>query len=246
MSFINLKEKQNITILGDSITFIGHYIAYMKNYLDDNHPSNEISFINLGVSGETLSGLCEADRPTPRGCLFDRIDTILPKLQKADLFIFCYGMNDGIYEPYSDSHMEAYVLGVGRLCEILKGFDKPIVALTPPPFDEKSYFHNQSIQPDPAPDEPIYPIPYKNYDDVLYKYSTWLIGQKDIMVDEVIDIHTPLMAYIDKKRQIDSNYLYGDGIHPGLDGHYIIASQVLVALTKYQMPDIPTNLTQPQ
>lgn len=237
MSFIDIEDKLNIAVIGDSITFIGKYIDFIKNHLDKLYPDNKITFYNYGISGETLSGLCEKDRPTPRSCLFNRIDSILHKLACADLFVFCYGMNDGIYEQYSKSHMDAYKNGVIHLNDILRVFDKPIISLTPPPFDEISYFHTLSLQPPLVPSQPEYPIAYRGYDDVLKKYSDWLKKQKGILMDDVIDIHTPIKAFIKNMRVKYPTYIYGDGIHPPINGHYMMAKYLLKAITGDEMPD---------
>ncbi len=135
MALIDISKKNNVAVIGDSITAMGHYITFMKDYLDRKYTGNDINFINLGRSGETLSGLCENNRPTPRGCLFERIDEISESLIRADAFIFCYGMNDGIFEPFSKSHMLAFKNGVKKLVRLLGEFGKPILAVTPPPFD---------------------------------------------------------------------------------------------------------------
>ncbi len=234
MSLIISTKKQNIAIIGDSITVIGHYIGYMKNYFDSRYQGHGIVLSSYGRSGETLSGLCETDRPTPRGCFFDRADEVLPFIQHSDLILFCYGMNDGIYEPYTETHMEAYKNGVIRLCKILGRFDCPSIALTPPPFDAKSYICHSSLQPPLPPGSPVYPEPYMGYDDVLEKYSIWLMTQKGKILHDVIDIHSPIKAYIHRKREENPEYVYGDGIHPGLDGHYLIAQLILEALTGEQ------------
>lgn len=235
MSLIIPTQKQNIAILGDSITAIGHYIGCMKDYFDFRYPGHGIVLSGYGKSGETLSGLCETGRLVPRGCFFDRADEVLPLIQHSDLILFCYGMNDGIYEPYSETHMQAYKNGVIRLCEILG--QCPRIALTPPPFDAKSYLYHRSLQPPLPPGSPVYPEPFMGYDDVLEKYSIWLMTQKGKLLHDVVDIHAPINAYIHRKRKENPGYVYGDGIHPGLDGHCLIAKLILEVLTGEQISD---------
>ncbi len=234
---IKIENKADVAVIGDSITQMGYYIDFMKEYLDEVYPDNRISFINLGRSGETVSGLCEKDRPAPRGCLFERIDEVKEHIIKADAFIFCYGMNDGVYEPYSENHMQAFKDGINKLCNILRKYNKPILAVTPPSFDGESYYKWKDAQPAPNPEDPIYPQPYINYNKVLDKYSNWIISQEGILFDKAADIHTPLNNYIEEKKKENKDYIYGDGIHPTKDGHYLMAKVILKELTGDEMPN---------
>lgn len=49
--------------------------------------------------------------PSPRPCLHDRLDSILSKYAPT-LVIACYGMNDGMMQPFSESGFQAYQQGM--------------------------------------------------------------------------------------------------------------------------------------
>ena len=57
--------------------------------------------INLGLPGETVTGLSEPGHPFPRPNVHERFGRVLAG-GKPDLVFACYGMNDGIYYPFSD------------------------------------------------------------------------------------------------------------------------------------------------
>jgi hypothetical protein len=72
-----------------------------------------------------------------------------------------------------------------------------------------------------------YRQPYEGYDDVLARYSDWLLGQRGSGWD-VIDVHGPMKEFLAQRRQKDPGYsLAGDGVHANATGHFIIAEQIL-------------------
>jgi lysophospholipase L1-like esterase len=60
---------------------------------------------------------------------------------KPDLIFACYGMNDGIYHPYSRARFSDYVRRMDKLIEAVNAAGTPLVLMTPSP-------------PDPEPVEP--------------------------------------------------------------------------------------------
>ncbi|MBW7460494.1 hypothetical protein K0U00_41170, partial [Paenibacillus sepulcri] len=102
---------KRIVFLGDSITDEGTYIAYMDAYFRQHMPEHDMTLINLGVNSETASGLSEPDHPFPRPCIHDRLGRALQE-SRPDWVVLCYGMNDGIYYPFSEERFQAYRQGV--------------------------------------------------------------------------------------------------------------------------------------
>lgn len=92
------KKGQVVGCIGDSVTSAGKngYVEALQAYFDKNHPDLELTFVNLGLSGETITGLTEETHPGPRAFLFNRLETILDAT-KADIYLFSYGINCGIY-----------------------------------------------------------------------------------------------------------------------------------------------------
>ncbi len=107
---------KRILFLGDSITHAGGYVAWIETQLRLQGVKPMPEIINLGLSSETLSGLSEAGHPFPRPDVHERLDRALAKI-KPDVVVACYGMNDGIYHPFSEERFRAYQEGVKRLIQ---------------------------------------------------------------------------------------------------------------------------------
>lgn len=99
--------------LGDSITQNGTYVDYIETWLLLNEPDAP-EIIDLGLSSETVSGHSEPDHPFPRPDLHQRLDKVL-KRTKPKRVIACYGMNCGIYHPFSKARFNAYKEGIRKL-----------------------------------------------------------------------------------------------------------------------------------
>lgn len=204
---------RRIVFLGDSITYSGEYIEYLETYLRIRHPFAEFDILNLGLPSETVSGLSEeghAGGQFPRPNLHERLDRILEKT-KPDLIFACYGMNDGIYQPFSQERFAAFTNGIHRLRAKATAANAKVIHITPPTFDAVT----------------AKGIAFKGYNEVLDRYSQWLVDQH-AQGWEVIDIHTPMNAHLEEERRNNPNFhLAGDGVHPTEDGHRLIASIVV-------------------
>jgi lysophospholipase L1-like esterase len=213
-----------IIFLGDSITYSGQYVEYIEAYLRSSQPTHRYEFINLGLPSETVSGLSEpghAGGAFPRPELHERLERVL-KLAKPDLIVACYGMNDGIYHPFTQARLEKYQDGMRRLRERAAAVGAKVLHVTPPVFD-----------PMPIRSKTLpaglteYRQPYEGYDEVLERYSAWLLGQKTTGWD-VVDVHGPMKQWLSEARRHDSGYrLADDGVHINTTGHWLIAREIL-------------------
>jgi lysophospholipase L1-like esterase len=201
---------KRVVFLGDSITQAGGYVAFTTYYLEKLHPKKDFDVLGLGLASETLSGLSEdghAGGKFPRPCLFERLGRLLEKA-RPEVVVACYGMNDGIYLPLSPERFAAFQKGVTRLVEqCKKAGAKHIFLVTPPIYDFT-----------PRKDE-------FNYDAVLTEYARWEMGLKIDGVT-VIDLHSAMR----KARDARTAAFSGDRVHPGDDGHLVIARTILAAL----------------
>ena len=112
-------DAKRIVFLGDSITHAGHFVAEIDVQLRLAGIDPVPEMINLGLPSETCSGLSEPDHPFPRPDVHERIDRALTKL-KPDVVVACYGMNDGIYYPFSEERFAAYQRGVRGIVDKVK------------------------------------------------------------------------------------------------------------------------------
>jgi hypothetical protein len=95
--------------------------------------------------------------------------------------------------------------------------------------------------------------PYAGYDEVLTRYSQWLVEQRTLGW-EVIDVHTVMRNALASRRLSDPDFSFTkDGVHPNPEGHAVIAGAILSAwgyapplirapLTWAKAPDTLTNL----
>lgn len=241
MKPIDLQHYKKILFLGDSITYLAHYVNYMDTYLTTHFNESKPMLINLGLSSETASGLSEAHHPFLRPCIFQRLEPTLEKIQ-PDLVIACYGMNDGIYHPPSDERLDAYQKGMRQLAKIVEQKGCDLVCLTPPPFDA------QMIDPtclqDAYGDDYGFMKPYEGYDQVLQDYGKWLMSEP--LGLGTIDIYSDVAAYIDAKRLEDPHYVSGDGIHVCSMGHFLFTKALLKQLFNISLERVPEYVEYPE
>ena len=228
-----LLNPQRFFFLGDSITEDGTYISHIRLYFQRYLAEYEPEFINAGLSSETASGLSEPSHPFPRPCVRDRIDAIAQELKPEDVVIFCYGMNDGIYHPFSEERFAAYRQGIEALISRLKQTGCRVIAMTPPPFDSAS----RPGCAGEAATEYGWMNAHREYDGVLAKYSDYVKTMPG--TDGTIDIRTPLLAHIRSMREENPGCFYGDGVHPDVRGHWVIAATVMNALFNITLSKAP-------
>ncbi|MFP6674443.1 MAG: SGNH/GDSL hydrolase family protein [Pirellulaceae bacterium] len=232
-------DAKRILFLGDSITHAGDYIALIETQmLLQRGPAPEI--INLGLPSETCSGLSEPAHPFPRPNVHERLDRALQKIE-ADVVVVCYGMNDGIYYPFADKRFKAYQRGIERLVAKVTATGATLVVMTPPAFDPLPLKKKGKLKPAGAAEYAWFEI-YEGYDGVLERYANWLVQRRDNRVKMVIDLHSPVTAYVNEKRRSDSDFTMSpDGVHVNHEGHTVLARAILDAWG-YPVREVPPDL----
>ncbi|MFK5921133.1 MAG: SGNH/GDSL hydrolase family protein [Verrucomicrobiota bacterium] len=227
---VPIKNGDQILFLGDSITQAGLYAALIQTWLWFEYSELKLDIIDLGLNGETASGNSEIDHPYPRANVHERIDRIL-KNTDPDLVFICYGMNDGIYQPFAEKRFIDYQHGIQNLLKKLRKPGRKIVLMTPPPFDLFTFRQGHDVAPKNAPVDFLYSYkaPYQDYDQVLIKYGQWILSQTN-QVDAVVDLHPALIQLINKRRASNPDYKFNDGIHPPVEGHLEMALTILDSL----------------
>ena len=208
----NPGESNRILFLGNSITYRGLYVTYLETFLTLKHPDRQIEYINVGLPSETVSGLSEeghAGGAFPRPDLRERLHRVLAATD-PDLVFACYGMNDGIYMPFEDTIFQKYRDGMEWLFNEVKASGANIVFLTPPVYD---------------------PVRDAAYSNVLDLFSDWLISKRYTDHWEVADLHWPMKKFLEDQRVEEPDFfLAKDGVHPGEQGHWLMAREVLLFL----------------
>ena len=200
-------EGKRTVFLGDSITQAGGYVSFVSYFLEKRFPEREFDIICLGLGSETVSGFSEkghAGGRFPRPCLFERLGRVLEKT-KPDVVFACYGMNDGIYQSLDEERFEAFKNGMKNLINDCKAAGvEEVFLITPPIYDS------------PPQDGQV------NYDEVLAAYAEWEKTLKGEGV-HVIDLHGAMRKARDERTEVFSK----DKVHPGEEGHLLMAATVL-------------------
>jgi lysophospholipase L1-like esterase len=205
-----LPGAQRVVVLGDSITHSGQYVDFIEAYFVTRFPNRKVEILNVGLPSETVSGLSEpghADGKFPRPHLHERLGRVLEQTQ-PDVVLACYGMNDGIYLPFSDERFARFTNGLIRLRNKVLAAGARMIHVTPPTFDEA-----RGKGP--------------GYGTTLDRYAEWMLAQRGSGW-EVIDVHAAMNRFLAERRKVNPNYfLASDGVHPGDEGHWLMAQAVL-------------------
>jgi len=203
---------KRIVFLGNSITYAGKYIEFIDAYFSVYYPDKHYEIINVGLPSETVSGLSEPNHAQgrfPRPDLHERLKRVI-EITKPDLVFACYGMNDGIYLPFSEQRFKKYKEGINWLHKEIEKSGSKIIHITPSIYDKKKG---------------------EAYANVLDIYSDWLIDKRHTSGWNVIDIHWPMKKKLDEYRVKDSTFVFAkDGIHPNEAGHLFMAEHILLYL----------------
>lgn len=220
-----LRAARRIAFIGDSITQGGDYVVDVECFLLANGLTNEV--INLGLGSETASDLTLKEnephktkhgfgRPGVSERLARAVSTVKP-----DVLVVCYGMNDGGALPAGQEGLDRFA----KACEYINRSAtktlgvKQVVFCTPPVFDARG-----------KPSQ---------HEDNIIAYTDWLIAKR-AEGWTVADIHGPMAKALAEGRAKDPNFrLAGDGVHPGREGHWIMARAVIEALAGAKLEGVP-------
>ncbi len=199
---------KRVLFIGNSITYAGRYVQIIEAYQRAKFPNQEIDIYNVGLPSETVSGLSEdghASGRFPRPDLHERLARVLEQI-KPDLVFATYGMNDGIYLPLDETRFQKFKDGIIWMHEQVNASGAKIIHITPSLYEEK-------------------PNEYIGYGKVLDEYSQWLTQQKNW---QVINTHSALQKHLNTELKKDANFrISKDGVHPGDQGHWIMAKEIL-------------------
>ena len=206
-------DGERVVFYGDSITHGGRYIYYLQAFQDLRHPGSNVRLINGGRSGDTARGGLRR---------FDR--DLLPF--KPDRAFLMFGMNDigrnnwksdAPSKSVSDARarsLAGYRDNMAKLVGRLAEANVKAVLVTPSPFDQYGVFEKANI-------------PFCNDPGLATcaKYVRELAAARNL---GVVDLHAP-MTRIFKEHAADYHFC-SDRVHPGDEGHLIMAALFLDAM----------------
>lgn len=210
-----LKDVRRIVFLGDSITQAGDYIADIDCWLLSQ--GVKVELLNFGLGSESATELTETENAAhknsagfPRPWIGERLDRILAAT-KPDLVFVCYGMNDAGALPMNDSALQRYAAALTHLrTTALASGAKNVVLLTPTVRETSADAWAANT-----------------HDQKLGRYAEWLLSKKSEGWS-VVDVHGPMRQALDARRVQNPDFKFAkDNVHPGREGHWVIASCVL-------------------
>ena len=235
-------KARRILFLGDSITAAGEFINMIEMQLRLQSVDPLPELVNGGLPSETCTGLSEPDHPFPRPDVHERLDRALAAV-KPDVVVACYGMNDGIYYPFSEERFKKYQDGINRMIEKVHASGAKLVLMTPPPFDPLQLKAEGKLLPEGSEKFAWFAI-CETYDQVIQTYANWILEQKG-RVEMVIDLHTPITDFWKEQRKQDPAFTVApDGVHCNSRGHQTIAEVILKAWGVETWKPISDQMTQ--
>ncbi|HEY8964855.1 MAG TPA: SGNH/GDSL hydrolase family protein [Candidatus Methylacidiphilales bacterium] len=202
-----IRPNDVVAICGDSITEQKLYSTFVEDYLLMCQPTAGQRIVQLGWGGERVPGF-------------------LARLQ-TDLFPFkptvvttCYGMNDGSYTTVRPDIVETYRKALSDTVDKLKQNGvRAIVVGTPGAVDTETFKGKA--------------VPAEVYNENLRQLGEAARDVAQKAGTAFADIHAPMIDAMAKaKAAYGPAYAFagGDGVHPGPNGHLVMAQAILKGL----------------
>ncbi|MCH5596468.1 SGNH/GDSL hydrolase family protein [Niabella ginsengisoli] len=218
-----------VVFVGNSITHGGRYHQYIWLYYMTRFPEMRITIMNAGIGGEVAEQM------------FKRLETDV-YAKKPSVIALTFGMNDTGYFEFLqanssekskeklDRSYKAY-LRIDSSFKKHTGSKKIIIAGSP--YDETSKFGKDNFFPGKSKAL----LETANFQEAVAKKSGW----------SFVDFNRPMTAINLREQAKDSTYtiIGNDRIHPGVDGHLVMAYLFLKAqgLKNKKVAEMTINAT---
>jgi lysophospholipase L1-like esterase len=206
----SLHDGDRVIFYGDSITDQRLYTLYVETYLVTRFPRLNATFVHSGWGGDRVSG-------GGGGPIDVRLERDVVAYRPTVVTIML-GMNDGGYQAFDQAAFAQYTQGYQHIVESLQK-SLPQVHLT-------------LIQPSPF-DDVTRPLSFEGgYNAVLIRYGEWVKDYGRRVGATVADLNTPVVALLQKAYGVFpklSQEILPDRVHPGPEGHLIMAEALLKA-----------------
>jgi lysophospholipase L1-like esterase len=202
-----IQPNDSLAIVGDSITAQHLYSADIEDYLLMCQPTQGLTVCQFGWGGEDA-----------RACAYRIPFDILPF--KPTVVTTCYGMNDGRYTRLTDAIANTYRTEQTAVVEELKkGGVRTIIVGSPKPVDLYTYKGRDGVGAEE----------YNQNLAALAAIAKDVAAKEGVLYADVNGAFTAAAAQA--KAQYGPAYnMGGDGVHPGPDGHLVMAYAFLKAL----------------
>lgn len=209
---MDLKDGDSFVFLGDSITHQCLYTQFVEDYFFTRYPARRIHFHNAGVSGDTASDA------------LDRFaEDVVPF--KPMYITVLLGMNDGGYQHFNHEIFSWYEKGMTRLADRMDALGAVTVFMGPTMYDSRI----ASVKPPSwVKDSPHVDDATKYYNAVLAFYGTWMRDMALARGAGYVDFIGPMNHHTTEQRLENPEFTFiRDAVHPGPDGHAIMAFELL-------------------
>jgi lysophospholipase L1-like esterase len=197
------RDGDRIVLIGDTLIERDQRYGYLETILTLANADKNLTFRNLGWSGDTIAGLSRAGFDPPEAGYRRLVEQILAA--KPTVLILGYGMADSFD---GEDGRPRFVEGLNRLLDAISGTKARLVLLSP-----IAHANIGSPWPDPAP-----------HNDALERYSRSIEEVARKRGAAFIDLFHPTCDRYRETRISD------DGIHLNEAGYRFLASQIVVAL----------------
>lgn len=206
-----LKNGDRVIFYGDSITEPRIYTSFVESYVLTRFPHDHFEFRNSAWGGDRADG----GRGGPIDVRLKR-DVIA---HQPTVFAVMLGINDGRGQAYNTPLYDRFTNGYEHIIRVLREAipDLRITVLQPSPYDE--------VTRPPA-------FGGGGYNGVMVRYGEFVkeLGEREGFT--VADLNAPLVSVLvaaEAKDPALAKRIAGDGTHPGVAGHLILAEAVLKA-----------------
>ena len=194
-----LKPDARVAVVGDSITEQKIYSRFIELYLMACRPDLNARVMQFGWGGETAPGFA--------GRMANDMFPFKPTLVTT-----CYGMNDGGYRAFDAGIGKRYEDAMRDIVKRAKEAGAVVLVGSPGAVDAVSFRRDPKLA--------------AVYNDNLAHLGEIAKKVADEQGMPFADVHTPMMDAMTKAKAANGEeYLVcgGDGVHPGPNGHLLMA-----------------------
>lgn len=202
-----LKPGMRLAIIGDSITQQKIYSMYLECYLTMCVPELNIQTCQFGWSGEKAGGFLQ------------RMQYDLGNF-RPNMVTICYGMNDGGYQKYTPAIGETYEKAMREIMTRLTQSNVTVIVGGPGAVDTR-YYHSGDTNAAEIYNHNLEQLSALA-EKLAEKFKMPFAGLHRQMIE--------VMAKAKAAKGSDYDVCGKDGIHPGPNGHLIMADAFLKAM----------------
>lgn len=203
-----LQPNDRVAICGDSITEAKWYSLFIADYLLMCQPEKNLRVHQFGWSGEWARGFVP------------RIETdVIPF--RPTVVTTCYGMNDGAYSPVDPSKQKSYRQAIGDLIATFKKNGARVIIIGTPGVVDSHYFNRN---PEVSADV------YNHTLSELGKIAGEVAAREGVGFANLHDLMREVMVKAKARHGVEYAVAGRDGVHPGGNGHLVMAYAFLKAM----------------